>query len=154
MDRVVEFLGWFFFLKIWVLTIVCYRNFPEIIPIHYSVTGQPDGFGTKETIWILPIIVTVLFVGLTILNKFPHVFNYPNNITEGNAQRQYTNATRLIRYLKLSIVIIFGLIVIQTFRNVTGSTSGVGGWFLPLSIGLLFMPLVYFVAKSLKTPKQ
>jgi hypothetical protein len=116
--------------------------------------GQADGFGGKGNILTLPFIATTLFAGLTILNKFPHVFNYPINITADNALKQYTNAVRLIRYLKFIIVIIFGLIALQTIRNANGQTSGLGVWFLPLILGLIFIPLIYFVIKSFKPTKQ
>lgn len=153
-DKTFEILGWVSILAIWILTITNYANLPDTIPIHYNGAGQADGFGGKGTILTLPLISTVLFVGMTILNKYPHTFNYPTNITADNALRQYTNATRMIRYLKFIIVVIFGLIALQTFRNVNGQTNGLGVWFLPLTLGLIFIPLIYFVVKSFKTTKQ
>jgi hypothetical protein len=51
---------------------------------------------------------------MTILNRYPYLFNYPIAINSENALRQYTNSTRMIRYLKLSVVTIFTLIVLFT----------------------------------------
>ncbi|MBK9292478.1 MAG: DUF1648 domain-containing protein [Bacteroidetes bacterium] len=153
-DKTFEILGWISILAIWILTITNYTNLPDRIPIHYNGAGQADGFGGKDNILTLPLIATVLFVGLTILNKYPHVFNYPTNITTDNALRQYTNATKMIRYLKFIIVVIFGLISLQTIRNANGQTSGLGVWFLPLTLGLIFIPMTYFLIKSFKTTKQ
>jgi len=152
-DKTLEILGWTSILATWVLTITNYTTLPDTIPIHYNAAGQADGFGRKATILTLPLIATVLFVGMTILNKFPYIFNYPTNITQDNALRQYTNATRMIRYLKLIIVIIFGLIAFKTIQNTNGQADGLGIWFLPLTLGLIFIPLIYFVVKSLKATK-
>ena len=152
-DKVFEILGWISILAIWVLTTINYQNLPDNIPIHFNGSGQPDGFGGKVNILTLPLIATILFIGMTILNKFPHVFNYPTNISADNALGQYTNATRMIRYLKLIIVVIFGLIELQTIRNVNEQTSGLGVWFLPLTLGLIFIPLTFFVVKSLNSTK-
>lgn len=152
-DKTLEILGWTSILAIWVLTITNYTNLPDTIPIHYNGAGQADGFGGKAAILTLPLIATVLFVGMTILNKFPHIFNYPTNITQDNALRQYTNATRMIRYLKFIIVIIFGLIAFKTIQNANGQAVGLGIWFLPLTLGLIFIPLTYFVVKSFKATK-
>jgi len=151
LDKTLEILGWTSILAIWVLAIINYTDLPGTIPIHYNGAGQADGFGGKATILTLPLIATVLFIGLTILNKFPHVLNYPTNITQDNALRQYTNATRLFRYLKLIIVIIFGLIALKTIQNAYGQTDGLGAWFLPLTLGLIFIPLTYYIIKTLKT---
>ena len=150
-DKIFESIGWFLIIAIWGLTITNYSNLPDTIPTHYNGAGQADGFGGKATILTLPLIATILFIGLTILNKFPHVFNYPANITQDNAFRQYTNATRLIRYLKLIIVFIFGLIEFKTIQNASGKADGLGVWFLPMTMGLIFIPLIYFVIKSFKT---
>ena|SRR5690554_4829709 len=152
-DKIFEIIGWLLIISLWGLTITNYTNLPDTIPIHYNGAGQADGFGGKATIFTLPIIATVLFIGLTILNKFPHIFNYPTNITQDNALRQYTNATRLIRYLKLIVVIIFGLIAFKTIENANGEADGLGIWFLPLTMGLIFIPMTYYLIKTLK-PKQ
>lgn len=126
LDKTLEILGWASILAIWVLTLTNYTNLPNIIPIHYNGAGQADGFGGKGNIITLPLIATVLFVGLTILNKFPHGFNYPTNITADNALSQYTNATRWIRFLKLIVVVVFGLIALQTIRSVGGEVRELG----------------------------
>ncbi len=149
-DNIFEFMGWLSILAIWVLTLTHYANLPGIIPTHYNSAGQADGFGGKVTILMLPLIATVLFIGMTTLNKFPHIYNYPVKITDENATRHYTNATRLIRYLKFVIVVVFGIIVFKTIQHAHGDPEGLGAWFLPLTLGLIFIPLVYFFVESFK----
>lgn len=150
LDKILEILGWGFILAIWFLVIASYANLPDTIPIHYNGSGQVDGFGNKNNILELPIMATIMFIGLTILNKFPHIFNYPTVITENNAVKQYTSATRLIRYLKCIIVLIFGLIAYFTIRSASDHPSGLGVWFLPVILGLIFIPLTFYLIKSLK----
>ena len=150
-DKTFEIIGWLLVFSIWGFTVKNYANLPETIPLHYNLAGQVDGFGGKATILTLPVIATVLFVGLTFLNKFPHILNYPTNITQHNALSQYTNATRTIRYLKFIVVVIFGLIAFETIQNGNGEANGIGIWFLPLTLGLIFIPLIYFVIKSFQT---
>jgi len=150
-DKVFEGIGWVALLAIWILIISSYSNLPETIPTHFNGSGKADGFGSKVNILALPIIATVIFIGLTILNKFPYVFNYPTNITEDNAIRQYTNATRLVRYLKLIVVVVFGLIAYKTIESTSGQSDGLGVWFLPLTLGAIFIPMTYFAIKAFKT---
>ncbi len=146
-DKTFEILSWLALLGMWVLVITNYASLPDQIPVHFNAAREADAFGGKGNIWGMPIISTALFGGLTILNKFPHVFNYPTKITADNALSQYTIATRLIRYAKLSIVIIFGIIVWQIIRNANGETDGIGAWFLPIAIGLVFIATTYFGVK-------
>ena len=149
-DKVLEVVGWVSVFGIWALTLTNYSILPEIIPIHFNGVGKADGFGNKTHIFVLPIISTLLFIGLTTLNKHPHIFNYPSQITKENAVHQYTNATRMMRVLKLVIVLLFGLIVFKTIQNVNGHAGGLGTWFLPLTMGMIFIPILYFLIKSLK----
>jgi len=153
-DKIVEVIGWILVIGIWILTLANYFELPDIIPIHFNGAGEADGFGKKANILFLPIISTLLFIGLTLLNKYPHVFNYPNEITEENALSQYMNATRMLRYLKLIILIIFGTIVFMTIQNVNGNADGLGTWFLPLTMVFVFIPILYFLITGNKKNKK
>ena len=149
-DKVIEFTGLTLLIGIWILAILSFSDLPESIPTHFNGAGEADGFGERTNIFVLPIIGTILFIGLTLLNKNPHIFNYPKTITNENALNQYSNATRMIRVLKLIIIFVFGLILVRTLQNTNGNADGIGTWFLPLTIGLFVIPTLYFLIKSMK----
>ncbi len=149
-DKLVDLLGWLILLALWGLTISHFSTLPDTIPTHFNASGEADGFGSKASIIGLPVIATLLFVGLTVLNRYPHIFNYPTAITEDNALRLYTLATRMLRYLKLVLVLVFGGIEFMTIQHATRKAAGLGAWFLPLTLVLIFIPLIYFVIKSIK----
>lgn len=147
-DTLTEITGWLLVIVVWTLTISAYSTLPETIPIHFNGSGHVDGSGNKAMVWTLPIMGTILFTGLTILNDHPHRFNYPVPLTHENASTQYTRATRLIRYLKLVIIVIFTILTNRTIQTATGAGDGLGPWFLPLTLGLIFIPLLGYVASS------
>ena len=148
-DKLIEVSGWILLLGIWAFTLLSYSNLPETIAIHYNAVGEVNRFGEKSHLLILPIIGTILFVGMTILNKYPHIFNYPTIITEDNALDQYVNATQMIRILKLIIVFVFGLIIYSTISNGDCNSEGIGIWFLPLTITLFTLPTIYYLIRSM-----
>ncbi len=149
-DKLVETLGWTVILAIWIITIATYTDLPNIIPTHYNGAGEADAFGDKSNILSLPFVATILFVALSIFNKFPHVFNYSVDITPENALVQYTNATKLLRYLKLIVAIIFSSIAVQTIRTADSKDVGLGVWFLPVVLVMIFVPIAYFLMQSWK----
>ena len=149
-DKLVDLLGWIILLALWALTITHYSTLPDTIPTHFNAAGEADGFGSKASIIGLPFIATLLFIGLTVLNRYPHIFNYPSPVTQDNALRLYTLATRMLRYLKLILVVVFGGIGFMTVQHATGKAAGLGVWFLPLTLVLTFIPLIYFVVKSVQ----
>lgn len=93
-----------------VLVIIFYNDLPDTIPTHYNMTGQPDGFGGKSMLFTFPALTVVTYFILTIGLRFPNIYNYPFEITEENAERQYKNITLMVRILKTFIVMIFGLL--------------------------------------------
>lgn len=150
-DKIIEILCWLTLVFLWAFTLFHYSSMPEIIPTHFNVSGQADSYGSKGTIFILPIIGTILFLGLSILNLFPQIFNYPANISTENAQRQYVNATRMIRFLKFGIVLIFSLLAYLTSQGSVDKSKGIGMWFLPIIVAIIFIPLVFFIIKAVKS---
>jgi uncharacterized membrane protein len=150
-DQVLELLGWGVLLALWIWTGMSYSSLPDTIPTHFNAAGEADGFGRKASIVSLPVVASLLYIGLTLLNRVPHSFNFPTHVTQDNALPQYTNATRMIRYLKLILVLVFAGISYQTIQQANGTGEGLGLWFLPLTLVLIFMPLLYFVIKSFQT---
>ncbi len=153
-DKGLEFFGWLILAALWCFTLFAYFKLPGTIPIHYNARGQVNGIGSKSTIFLLPVIVSVVFISMTVLNKFPHIFNYPVTITHDNALLQYTNATRMLRYLKTVIVIIFSLISLFTYWTATGKTSGLGAWFAPFTLIAILFPAIYFIVRSFSFSKS
>jgi uncharacterized membrane protein len=102
-----------------------WRILPAIIPTHYGLSGEPDAYGGKESLLILPIISICTAVLLTVLSRFPHRCNYPWPITAENAPRQYALTRLLLRWITLEIV--WTLCVLQWFI-IQAAQSQVGGY--------------------------
>ena len=149
-DKILEIFGWLAVITVWTFTWMNYKYLPSDIPIHFNIAGEIDHIGSKSNILLLPIVSTLLYLGLTILNQFPHYFNYPTTITDENAYSQYKSATRMIRYLKLVIVLIFGSILFRTIQIADNNGNELGIWFLPLILGSIFVPLIVYILKSNK----
>jgi uncharacterized membrane protein len=132
------------------LPLFYFDNLPERIPIHFGINGQPDGFGDKGMIWLLPIIGVAMYFGFFWLNKFPHLFNYSQQISEENAERLYTINTRMIRTLNAIISCIFAYINYSIIQSALGKQNGLGAWFFPVFILLILGTIGYFLYKTQK----
>ena len=152
-DLILEIAAFLFFLAIWLLPIFAYQILPETIPTHYNLKGEIDDWGSKGTIFILPAIGLVLYIGLTVLNKYPHVFNYPTKVTEDNALQQYSKATRWMRIIKLIVVMLFFAIEWQICN--TNENNNLPVWFLPFVIAIpIALPIILAFSFTKKpTPK-
>ena len=70
-----------------------WNQIPDTIITHWGFSGQPDGWGPKGTIWIIPIVSLVLYLPLTILERFPLCLeracqNYPEKSKVGLPKRK------------------------------------------------------------------
>jgi uncharacterized membrane protein len=148
LDNWLEVLGKIVLLLMWILVIYVFTRLPNTIPIHFDGYGKANNYGSKLILLILPILATIIFFGLTWLNKYPHIFNYATKITEANAQAQYRIATRMLRFLKLSILIVFSLIILFVYLTTIGVTKGLGVWFLPFTMSLLLVPTIVSISAA------
>ena len=74
-------------------------------------------------------------------------------ITAQNAEKQYRIATRMMRILKLSVLVIFTLLILFTYLNSIGVSDGIGAWFIPLVSAVLLIPVIVSIAQAFKTNK-
>lgn len=146
-DKIIEAVSLLLLLIIWAAILLTFEKLPEQVPLHFNASGEIDRYGKKTELFIVPIIATMLYVGLSFLNQYPHIFNYMRKVHRRNAKILYTNSTKMLRLLKLILMIIFGAIVFISFR---AAFTGVGleRWFLPVAIVLLLLPCLYLLKRD------
>lgn len=148
LDKIIEVTSFVALVAFWLMNIFSFSTLPENIPTHYNGMGEVDSYGPKTTIFLLPVLGTLIFVFLTFMLRKPESFNYTVEITEENALAQYTNSTKLIRFMKLALIILFIVIDYKTIETARGNSDGLGKWFLPFTIALIFVPVIFSVYKS------
>ncbi|MFN3755642.1 MAG: DUF1648 domain-containing protein [Flavobacterium sp.] len=134
----------------WGISIFYYPSLADEIPIHFDYKGEVDNYANKETIFLLPLIGTILVGFLTLVSKNPETFNYSVEITEENAERQYGNALLMMKTMRLVILFVFMLIEWEVIQIGLGKSKGLGAWFLPFFLAVVFVPIIYFVIRSKK----
>lgn len=146
-DNVIEILGWLTLISVWIIVLTNYSKLPATIPTHYNAAGIADNHGDKTTIFLLPIIATVVFAVMTIISQFPHIFNKTASI---QTPASYADAARMLCYLKLAIALVFFWIVFKTVQAPEGKAAGLGKWFLPVALVMILTPVVFFIARILR----
>jgi uncharacterized membrane protein len=148
-DWIIEVAGFSFLVVLIALPVIWYNNLPETIPVHFNAAGVPDGYGSRSTLWILPVTGLFMWLLMTVLEAFPQVYNFPVKITAENIVTQYRMATRLLRILKTVILILFSFISFQTIKTATGGSSGLGKAFLPVFLLITFGVIIIYMVRSI-----
>lgn len=129
-----------------VLPAYYWTDLPSIVPTHFNASGEPDDYGSKWAIITLPVIGAILFAVLLWINRFPHKFNYAQEITEDNAQRQYRMATRLIRILAAVVAVSFAYLTYTAIATIMGNMPGPGRYFaIVFTAVMLVIPITYLL---------
>ena len=135
---------------VWAYTIIKYASLPETIPVHFNASGEIDRYGGKATVFLLPAIISVVVGGMTLLNRYPHIFNYPKAINSENAAVEYARATRLLRIVKLVIVFFTAWLMFTIINGWTSTRLQLSWWALLVFIGALVVPVVLYIYRSYK----
>lgn len=123
---------------------------PVKIPTHFNFTGVPDDWGGKESLFILPVLGTLMYAIMRLLSKYPQIYNYPVEITEENAAFQYLLGRKVINWLRTLLVILFGYLEWNSISVALGDSTGLGSWFIFVVLAFTFVPLILYVMKARK----
>ena len=148
LDWFIEMTGISALIVLIVLPMLYYSELPDIVPTHFGLDGTPDDYGSKSFIWFLPGLGVALYVGLSLLNRVPHVFNYPVEITPVNAKKQYYLATKLVRVLNTAIACIFSYLNYVIIQSSSGTMSGESMVITPAIMMAIFAIIGVYIYKS------
>ncbi len=125
-----------------------WSSLPERMPLHFDLSGQPDGWGSRSAVLVLPGIALAQFLLLTVLARFPHRHNYSVPITAENAERQYRLARRMLHVLKLLMVVLFFAIFLGSWGVATGRFDGLPGVLVWLPLAGIFLLIGWHMLQS------
>ena len=125
-------------------------SIPDTIPSHFGLDGSPDTYAGKSSLLLLPIAGFAIYLAITILGRYPHLFSYLWKITPENAYRQYQLAGTMLSAMKAEVIWIFNYIVLVTVKVSMGTSKGLSPLFLPLLLLVIFGPICLYLYVSYK----
>src|SRR5262245_56470698 len=113
----------------WWVAISVYPRLPEKVPVHFGLTGEADRWGGRWTIFMIPLISTVIFA----LDYW--LFVYMSPVSPKPIPPQMRTPLHL---LLLELSVIFTFITWRMSEVAFGRARGIGGWFLPVTLLAIF----------------
>ena len=62
-----------FLLGMFALLLLNYSSLPAQVPIHFGLNGQPDRYGSRSAIWLLPLLGLAFYAGFIGLHHLPGI---------------------------------------------------------------------------------
>lgn len=125
---------------LWTYSMYHYSALPNVIPIHYGIDGSPDGFGNKNTIFMFPILGTVLFVFMNQISKNPDApgLNLSQNI------KSNPKLTRVfVTSISTWVLVIFSVILFEEIQVIKNSQKELSPIVFFLVGGMLLYVIIF-----------
>lgn len=133
-EIIMDIIGTTLFWGAILLIVINWGKIPESIPAHFNIEGDVDRWGSKYEFIILPVIGLFLNVIMSLLEKAPHMHNYPNRINESNAEQFYLHSRKLLNVVKNICLILFAYLIVQIGRIALGDIEKLGIGFIPILV--------------------
>lgn len=124
---------------------VNWSRIPNAVPGHYNAAGEVDRWGSKGELLILPVIGWVMYIGITVLERFPQFWNTGVTITEENKARIYRILKNMIATTKLIMVVVFFYLTLNS-----ASSESLPIWFLPAFLIFTFASILFFIFQLIR----
>lgn len=149
-NKILDIMGIVIVIVLIGMTFINWGKSPDIVPIHYNFRGEVDGYGSKNTLFILLPIAIITYMGLAILSKYPEIYNYAVEINPRNKEKQYSMASTFIRIINIETLGIFFYIQIVIGSTMSSESSSLSMAFLPIAMIILFGSIGFYIYKSVK----
>ncbi len=146
-DRIVETVAALILVASIVITAMAYSGLPEVIPTHYNLSGEVDGWGSKCTLIIFAVINIIMYVTMTFLQTKPAIYSFPVAITDENRDSLYALGVKCIRWIKLIVIATFAYLNYSTIEVANGRIGGLSGWYMTISVLFLITVIIYYIRK-------
>jgi len=97
-----------------------------------------------------PLIGLVCYVGMTYLQRHPHLYNYPCRLTPENTERLYRLGRGLLAWLKTELVWLFAWLTTASVRVALGQANGLGTWPIWVALVVIYGTAAIFLVAMLR----
>jgi hypothetical protein len=122
-ERLVEAVGAGVITTLVLVAAIELPRLPEAVPLDFDADGRADAWGAPRVLALLPGVAFIVYVALSVLQRFPEAFDYRAAVTEANAPVLYRKGRWLVRGVKIVLTLVaatFFLILMNTAHQSTG----------------------------------
>lgn len=149
-DTVINVLSFIILAATTLTLILFWKDIPETVVTHYGFKGQPDSYGSKNSLFFLPIVSWSIWLLLTVAGKYPKFWNVPHPKSEKAEKLVYRTMFDMLICLKVTIVSFTSVLTLFS----AFSKDKLPSWLIWLFLILLFAEMFLFIQKAYKEAKK
>ena len=126
-----------------------YSRLPERIATHFNVEGIANGFGARSTLWVLVGIAVLLYLILSVVGSLPGVVSLKRPLAPEREKVVLAESMAMVGWIKAEVCWMFAYLCLAMVRNGMGLQVGLGAWFLPVTLVVVFGTCAFYLVKIL-----
>ncbi len=115
-----------------------YSRLPERIATHFNAEGIANGLGAKSVLWVLVGVAVLLYLILTMIGGLSRVVRLQRPLAPEREKVVLAESMEMVGWVKVVICWMFAYICLAMVRNGMGLQVGLGAWFLPVTLVVVF----------------
>lgn len=153
LQKVMNIIGYSIFVGSIVVALFYFPTLPDKVPTHFNISGEVDGWGSKYSLFAIPIIAGLMLIPLEMVEKRPHLHNYPAFLNEKNVAKLYGISVRTMNLTKNGLLMIFGFLLIQSVMAAKYGEAHFGVLLIILIILIVLFPLGWHIVSMMKVKR-
>ena len=146
LDWLLEFISMAVLAAIFVNLAAHWPELPSRAPHHYGFRGNPNRWGSKNWMLVLPAIAAGTYILLTAASRYPGLIHLPDSVDRETPEAQQTLLS-LSLVLKLTSLLTLGYINWAGINIALGRAQGLGPIFLPIVLLGTLGPIIFYTKK-------
>ncbi len=149
LDTVTEAVSLVCLVGVVVFLALVWNNLPDQLPAHYNFAGEVTRWGSKNIVLFLPALSWVIFGMISLIERFPQVWNTGVRVTDANRTQVYRVLKNLIQVVKALVVAVFAYLTVITALQIS-----LPPWFLLAFLLVLFFSIMRCFASLFRISRE
>lgn len=145
--RVLSVMSLIVLIGTFIFLLSAWPSIPDVIPRHYDVAGQVDGWGSKFWLLVSPIISAGVYLLVTVLERSPAIWAAEIPFTGNNRERVLSACLGILAAIKFDTVVGFAIITVTSVK-----IGNMGMGFTLALVGIVVLHILYYMYKIYKMP--
>lgn len=146
-DRLLELVAGAMAVCMLVLTGVLYNQAPDMVPTHFNLAGDADGWGGKDFYWVFAIIMLLCMAISASAAYNRKLVNLPIRLKQAVFYRQIGLISRMCRVMTLVFGLIWLTVLLAMSASFIGLPEEMAVSFIPMSVLLMIGVVMFYTLK-------
>ena len=124
---------------------------PSRIATHFDMQGQPNAWGSPHFLWLLPLVGTGLYLGMTVLASIRFSkFNLPVPVTQSNLPFIQRQTSGMVAWINLEVLGLFTYIQSSIIEGARTGTFHISPSIIPVFLVVIFATIGWHLAAIIR----